>query len=80
MFPFQEVSPEEYVARHSHCIGCFSLHRYVYRSPQLTQWIRRVGEILSSPEETDRCRRELLTPEEYAAVQRAVADSMEHGL
>jgi hypothetical protein len=78
-FPYRSVTPEEYVARHSHNIMCFGLDQREYPDPEFNRWIRRVGELLRSREETDRCRREILSPEEYAAVQQAIADIMEHG-
>ena len=64
------MSPEEYAARHAHQWGCFSLHQYQYADPLLGAWVRRLGEILSSEEEVERCRRRFLTAEELAAVRR----------
>jgi hypothetical protein len=80
LFPWREMTPEEYAARHSHCIGCYSFHRMRYRNPEIGRWAVRLGELLTSTEEMERVRRELLTPEEYAEVQRQIADIMEHGL
>jgi hypothetical protein len=79
-FPHKSMSPEEFVARHSHGIGCFSLDRHHYDDPDLDQWMKRVGELLRNPEATDQCRRKLLSAEEYQAVQEALADIREHGL
>lgn len=62
------VSPEEYAARHAHRWGCFSLHNYRYADPILGAWVHRLGDILSSEEEIERCRRRFLTAEELAAV------------
>ncbi len=62
------MSPEEYAARHAHEWGCFSLHLYRYRDPVLGAWVRRLGEIIFSDEELDRCRQQYLTPEELAKV------------
>lgn len=70
------MSPEEYAARHAHHFGCFSLHRYRYSDAVLGAWIRRLGEILTSTEEVERCRRRFLTAEEYAAVQRDEAEGL----
>jgi hypothetical protein len=64
------MSPEEYTARHAHLLGCFSLHSYRYRDPVLGAWVRRLGEILSSEDEVERCRQEFLTPEELTIVRK----------
>lgn len=70
------ISPEEYAARHAHHFGCFSLHRYRYADPILGAWIRRLGEILTSTEEVESCRRRFLTTEEIAAIQREEAEGL----
>jgi hypothetical protein len=66
-----QMSPEEYAARHAHLWGCFSLHQYRYADPVLGAWVHRLGEILSSEEEIECCRRRFLTAEELAAARRA---------
>jgi hypothetical protein len=63
------LSPEEYVARHAHALGCFSFHFYRYRDPALGAWVRRVGELLSTEDEVERCRRQFLSAEELATVR-----------
>ena len=78
-FPWREMSPEEYAARHAHCIGYYSYHQVRYRDPDIGRWAVRLGEILTNLEEMERVRREYLTPEEYARVQQQIADIMEHG-
>lgn len=70
------ISPEEYAARHAHQWGCFSLHQHRYADPVLGAWVHRLGEILSSEEEVERCRRRFLTAEEFAAVQRDEAEGL----
>jgi hypothetical protein len=68
------MSAEEYAARHAHLWGCFSLDQYRYRDPVLGAWIRRLGEILFSDGEVERCRQRFLTPEELATVRREEAE------
>src|SRR5262245_58492533 len=69
-----QLSPEEYAARHAHEWGCFSFHRYRYRDPTLSAWIRRLGEILFDRNEVERCRQRFLTQEELAEVRRQEAN------
>jgi hypothetical protein len=80
MFHYREVSPEEYVARHSHQIECFSLDRHDYIYPELGNWLRRLGQILRGPTEVGRCRRSFLTQAEYETVQQDVEDTIMYGL
>lgn len=70
------TSPEEYVARHAHALGCFSFHLYRYRDPALGTWVRRVAEILASEEEVERCRKRFLNAEELAAARRQEAEGL----
>jgi len=67
-------SPEEYAARHAHQWGCFSYHRYRYQDPTLGAWVRRLHEILASPDEVKRCRQRFLTPAELADAHRKDAE------
>jgi hypothetical protein len=68
------LTPVEYVARHAHALGCFSLHFYRFRDPVLGTWVRRVGEILSTDGEVERCRQRFLSPAEMATVHRQEAE------
>ncbi len=70
------MSPEEYAARHAHALGCFSFHLYRYRDPALGAWVRRVGEILLTESEVERCRQQFLSPEELAVVRRQLAEDL----
>jgi hypothetical protein len=68
------MTPEEYAARHGHEWECFGLRLYRYRDPALGAWVRRLGEILFDGAELERCRRRILTAEEYAEVKRREAE------
>ena len=64
------LEPEEYVARHAHALGGFSFHLYRFRDPGLGAWVHRVGELLASQEEVERCRERFLSPDELAVARR----------
>jgi hypothetical protein len=68
------MSPEEYAARHAHLLGCFSFHCYRYRDPVLGAWVRRLGEILSTEGEIERCQERYLSPEELMTVRKQQAE------
>ena len=65
-----QLSPEEYAARHAHALGCFSFHFYRYRDIALGAWVRRVGEILATDGEVERCQERFLSAKELATVRR----------
>lgn len=82
-FPWRDMSPEEWVARHGHSIGCFSYHRYRYRNQELGVWMCRVGELLTggvTQAELEAHRRKYLTPIEYAKITKQIADIKKYGL
>ena len=68
------MSPDEYAARNAQNILLFSADRYRYHDATLGAWVRRLGEIIRNTEELERCRRQFLTPEEYATVKRREAE------
>jgi hypothetical protein len=66
--------PEEYVARNAHNLLCFAFHRYRFRDPELGAWVRRVGELLESDQEVERCRERFLSPDELSRVRCRAAE------
>jgi len=70
------ASPEEYVALHAQALGCFSFHFYRYRDPTLGAWVRRVGELLSTEVEVERCRQRFLSSEEWTTVRRQEVEGL----
>ena len=66
----RRLAPEEYVARHAQDVGCFSFHFYRYADAELGAWVRRVGELLGSRGEVERCRALYLSADELGEVRR----------
>ena len=52
----------------------------VYKDPELGVWVRRLGEILTDCSAMEQCRREHLSPAEFAQVQREIEDIRQNGL
>jgi hypothetical protein len=75
------LSPEEYAARHSHWILCFSLGDLRYSGPALDAWVQRFNDILSqqngAPKIED-LREKLLTPEERQNIQQQIQDMIDN--
>ena len=76
-FPWKQMAPEEWAARHGHTVGCFSLHRFRYKNAELGRWIARVYELLSLESRgrgaLDVYRKQYLSPAEYDRVQKEIA-------
>ena len=64
-------TPEEYVARHAHLLDGFSFHLFRFADAELGVWVARVGELLASPRDVERCRERYLTPAELADARRS---------
>ena len=70
------LTPEEYVARHSHLLGAFGFARLKYDDQALGIWVRRVAELLADRAEIERCRSCFLSPEEIAAARRLESEDL----
>ncbi len=70
------MQPEEYVARHAHAIGGFSFDLFRFDDPDLGAWVRRVGELLASEDEVNRCRERFLSREELADALRQDSEGL----
>jgi hypothetical protein len=69
LYPYLRMSPEEYVARRSHGILCFGLHRFEYRDTRLTQWFESVHALLHNRKRVHDLRRQYLTPAEITEAE-----------
>lgn len=57
LFPWRETSPEEYAIQRARRLVDYSYHLYRFDDPAMGQWARRLGVVLSSPEEIARAHR-----------------------
>jgi len=74
------LSPEEYAARYSHGIWCFSLGDLRYPDPALDAWMRRFSDILhheNGAPTVAELREKLLTAEEQLAIRKAIQEMNE---
>jgi hypothetical protein len=62
------VTPEEWVARHSHKLSGWPFDGYRFEPLELDHWVHTVGRLLRSPSDVDRARRAHLSLEERAQV------------
>jgi|GEM_PF-850489 len=51
LFPWRETPPEVYAAQHAEHLANYSYHLYRYRDRAMGNWARRLGVLLSSPED-----------------------------
>ena len=80
LFPYRELSAEEWAARYAHTVGCSSFDQYRYPDPALGAWIDELHRLFASAAELERCRQAHLSPSAYAVVQSEIAHAMEYGL
>ena len=73
---YEEISPEEWVARWAHTVGASSFGNCRYQNARLSKWIFRVHELLRQSHEIRRCREEYLTSEEIAEIERGMDDPL----
>ena len=75
------MSAEEFVARKSHRILCFSLHLYEYKDERLKSWLQAVFALLGDQANLALLRERILTTTELAEIQQEIAkqkDEFEH--
>lgn len=65
------MTPEEYAARRGHTILFFGAARHHFRDPEVTRWMRRLGEILAGGQLLEDGQRRFLTSEELAEIRQA---------
>jgi hypothetical protein len=73
-FYWPMLSPEEYIAHHSHRIGCFGFDEFQFSDPEFDLWVKRVALILRDLEWRERCRQQCLTAEEYQQVLKEIEE------
>jgi hypothetical protein len=75
------LSPEEYAARYSHGILCFSLGDLRYADSALDSWMQRFNDILTQQNGAptiDELREKLLTPEERQHINQQIQDVIDN--
>ena len=69
MFPFQEISAEEYAAREGHNWLCFSFGEYIYPDAEFNEWIHTLDDIFFTKGRLDELREHYLTEEEIRRIK-----------
>ncbi len=64
IFPWKEMSPEEFAARHWLGFGCFSTKHMVFKNVALERWAKRFEEIFHDLSLLEECRSMYLTEAE----------------
>ena len=76
IFPFETMSPEEYVARHGHMVWFASYEEYRYRSAAFDVWINEMYRILRDIDNLQSVRLRYCTEEEIEQQKREAWDSI----
>ena len=80
MFPWKEVSPEEYMAKHALGLGAFSTSHMNFKNKDMERWAHRLEEIFHDPVQIKAAEDKFLTPEEKAQQAEQLQKIMEDGL
>lgn len=66
LFPYRELAPDAWAAKHAHEMRWFNFHQFRYRDVGLDQWLQALGQLLVNPTELEAARRRHLThPERF---------------
>ena len=70
LFPYKEMSAEEYAARESHNWICFGFDNFIYEDSELNEWIHTLGDIFFTPGAIKDAREKHLSTDEIAEIER----------
>lgn len=68
-FHIEAMTPEEFAARFSHKLGCFSVPYAVHLDPELEAWTQRLTEIIYEAGLVEKLRKLYLSDEEIQAIK-----------
>jgi len=69
IFPYKEISAEEYAAREGHNWGCFSFGEYIYSNSELNEWIHTLDDVFFTPGKLKEIRKKYLTSDEIVEIE-----------
>jgi hypothetical protein len=69
LFPYRQMTAEEYAAREGHGWVCFSFGEYRYADPDLNEWIHTLDDIFFTPGELQRIQEKFLSAAELEQIR-----------
>ena len=72
LFPYKQMSAEEYAAREGHRWACFSFGEYRYSDTALNEWIHNLDDIFFTPGELQRIQERLLNTQELELIRKEI--------
>lgn len=75
LFPYRELSPEQYAAQEAHKWASFSFDDYIYKDAELNEWIHALGDILFAEGAVEAARRKYLTSAEIERIEQGQNES-----
>ena len=76
LFPYTETNPEKYAALEAHNWACFSFDDYIYKDPDLNEWIHTLGDILFTSGGVGVARKKYLTAEEIKEIEKSEKEEL----
>ena len=74
LFPYKQMTAEEYAAREGHGWVCFSFGEYRYEDAELNEWIHTLDDIFFTPGELQRVQEMILNAEELEQVMKEMEE------
>lgn len=75
LFPYIDISPEEYAANEAHKWLSFSFDDYIYSNKILNEWIHSLGDIFFTPGKVKEARKNYLTGDQIKMIEELEQDS-----
>jgi hypothetical protein len=69
LFPYKQMTAEEYAAREGHRWACFSFGEYRYSDTDLNEWIHTLDDIFFTPGELRRIQEKILSTQELDEIR-----------
>jgi len=80
VFRWEEMSPEEYAAKHWIEFGTFTLEKEKIKNLEFQKWLGEFEVIFNNPEKLEACRKRYLSDEEYSEQESKLRKIDAHGL
>ncbi len=68
LFPYKQMTTEEYAAREGHGWACISFGEYRYSEAGLDEWIHTLDDIFFTPGELQRVQEKILSAQELEQI------------
>jgi len=80
IFPWKELSPAEYMAKHGLGLGAFSTSHMQFKDKSMEKWAHQLEEIFNDPVKIQEAEEKFLTEEERIQRDEQLKEILKNGL